>query len=86
MTDDTCSRLRDVLADVLGLDAARAAAFTDDSALLGALPELDSMAIAMLFGAIEDRFGIVFADQDLTGDMLETFGSLRALVAATRAA
>lgn len=86
MTDRTDPLLRDVLADVLGLDAARIAALTLDSPLLGALPELDSMAIATLFGAIEDRLGVLFADDDLTGETLETFGTLLAVVEGLRAA
>ena len=84
--DDTDHALRAVLGDVLGLNPARCAALSAESALLGALPELDSMAIATLFAAIEDRFGLFFDDADLTGETLETYGSLLALVAARRAA
>jgi acyl carrier protein len=84
--DDTDAGLRTVLGDVLGLNPARCAALRDDSALLGALPELDSMAIATLFAAIEDRFGLMFDDADLTGETLETYGSLLALVAARHSA
>ena len=74
------------LGDVLGLNAARLAALTPESALLGALPELDSMAIATLFGAIEDRFAVVFDDAELTGDTLADYASLLALVHGKRPA
>ena len=77
-TDDT---LRRVLGDVLGLSPARLAAITAETPLLGALPELDSMAIATLFGAIEDRFGVLFDDAELTGEALADYASLLALVA-----
>ena len=73
--------LRSIFVDVLGVSALRAAAFTDDSGLFGTLPELDSMAVANLLTEVEDRLGIVIEDDELDGEMLETFGSLRAFVA-----
>jgi acyl carrier protein len=80
MTDDRDAALRDVLGDVLGLSPARRAALGPSTCLLGAMPELDSMAIATLFAAIEDRFGVLFDDAELTGETLATYGSLLALV------
>jgi acyl carrier protein len=82
LSDDTDVALRAVLGDVLGLNAARQAALTADSPLLGALPELDSMAIATLFAAIEERFGLFFDDDALSGDTIETYGTLLATVRA----
>ena len=84
--DNTDTMLRAVLRDVLGLDAARAAAFGPDSGLFGALPELDSMAVAGLLTELEDRFGFVIDDDEVDGDLLETFGSLLAFTQAKRAA
>ncbi len=72
----TDTLLRAVLADVLGLDAARVAAFDDDTGLFGSLPELDSMAVAGLLTEIEDRLGIVIDDDEVDGEMLESFGAL----------
>lgn len=74
--------LRSVLGDVLGLDAGAAAAFDDATPLFGALPELDSMAVAGVLTEIEDRLGIVIEDDEVDGDMLETFGALKTFVAA----
>jgi acyl carrier protein len=68
--------VRAVLADVLGLDPARAAALRDDTALFGAMPELDSMAVAGLLTELEDRLGIVIDDDEVDGDMLASFGAL----------
>lgn len=68
--------VRAVLADVLGLSPERAAAFTDTTPLFGALPELDSMAVAGVLTEIEDRLGIVVEDDEVDGEMLETFGTL----------
>jgi acyl carrier protein len=68
--------LRAVLADVLGLDAARVAAFREDTALFGALPEFDSMAVAGLLTELEERLGILIEDHEVDADMMETFGAL----------
>ncbi len=70
--------LRGVLGDVLAIDAARVASFTADTELFGAIPELDSMAVAGLLTELEDRLGIVIDDDDVDGDLLSTFGVLRA--------
>lgn len=75
---DVDATVRAVLADVLGIDAARAAAFTDATPLFGALPELDSMAVAGLLTELEDRLGIVIDDDEVDGDLLATFGALTA--------
>ena len=74
--------LRSVLADILGISAARAAALDDGSGLFGTLPELDSMAVANLLTEIEDRMGIIIEDDELDGELLETFGSLKHFLAA----
>lgn len=84
MTDLTDTDLRSLLDDVLGLGPARAAALTADSGLFGALPELDSMAVAGLLTEIEDRFDIVLDDDDIDGDMLGTYGDLLAFIRAKR--
>ncbi len=76
MTNTTDTALRSLLSDVLSLAPARAAALTADSGLFGALPELDSMAVAGLLTEIEDRFDIVIDDDEVDGDMLGTYGDL----------
>jgi acyl carrier protein len=75
-TDQVREAVRAVLADVLGLSKERADAFTDVTPLFGALPELDSMAVAGVLTEIEDRLGIVIDDDEVDGEMLETFGAL----------
>ncbi len=86
MDHDTDTGLRTVLGAVLGLSPARMAALTADSPLLGALPELDSMAVATLFGAIEDRFDLFIDDAEISGDVVETYGTLLAFVRSKRGA
>ncbi|MBX3561987.1 MAG: acyl carrier protein [Sphingomonas sp.] len=72
--------LRAVLVDVLGLPEKRVAAFDESSALFGALPEFDSMAVAGLLTELEERLGIAIEDDEVDADMLETFGSLLSFV------
>ncbi len=74
------AKVRDALRDVLALSEARAAALTPDSPLFGAMPELDSIAVAGLLTEIEDRLGIVIEDDEVDGEMLESFGALVAFV------
>ena len=80
--EEVDATLRAALTDVLGLDAGRVAAFDDGTALFGALPEFDSMAIAGLLTEIEERLGIFIQDDEVDAEMLESFGSLRAFVRA----
>lgn len=70
--------LRALLADVLGLGEARAAALTDDSGLFGELPEFDSMAVATVLTEMEDRLGIIIDDDEVDGEIFETYGNLLA--------
>jgi acyl carrier protein len=80
-TDET---LRDLLAEVLGLPADRVARFDLETGLFGHLPELDSMAVAGLLTAIEDRLDIIIEDDEVDGEMLETYGALLAFAEAKR--
>ena len=68
--------VRAVLAAVLALPPERTARFADDTRLFGALPELDSMAVAGLLTELEDRLGIRIEDDEIGGDLLSTFGAL----------
>ena len=68
------------LIDVLSLgDAGQR--LTADSPLLGSLPELDSMAVVSLIGALEERFDIAIDDDDISASTFATLGSLAAFVA-----
>lgn len=68
--------LRAVLADILGLDPERVAAFDEATPLFGALPEFDSLAVAGLLTELEERLGILLEDDEVDADMMETFGAL----------
>jgi acyl carrier protein len=70
--------LRALLADILGLGEERAAALTPDSGLFGELPEFDSMAVATVLTEMEDRLGILIDDDEIDGEIFETYGNLLA--------
>ncbi len=75
-------QLRAILCDVLGLDRERVEDFDNDTGLFGHLPELDSMAVAGLLTEMEDRLDIIIEDDDVDGEMLETYGGLLAFAEA----
>ena len=71
--------VKNILADVLSLGDAKDS-LTADSALLGSIPELDSMAVVNLITALEEHFGIVIDDDEISATTFETLGSLTAFV------
>lgn len=50
--------------------------FDAETPLLGSLPEFDSMAVVTLVTAIEDNFGFVIDDDEISAETFETLGSL----------
>jgi len=68
-----------VLDDILSLRG-RAAGFTDETPLLGALPELDSMAVAGILASFEERFGFVVEDDEIDAETFSTLGTLVSFV------
>ena len=69
-----------LLDEVLSLNG-RSASFTSDTPLLGAIPELDSMAVVSLITTLEERFGFIVDDDEIGGDTFATMGSLTRFVA-----
>lgn len=82
MPDKVEATVRVILSDMLGLSAIRVAEMNADTALFGAMPELDSMAVAGLLTEMEDRLDIVIDDDDVDGELFETFGNLVAFAKA----
>ncbi len=80
-TVSTLEEVRLLVAEVLGITD-RLESLTESTALLGSMPELDSMAVAELIAAIEDRFGFEVDEEDFTADIFDTIGSLSDFVAA----
>jgi len=71
--------VKTLLIDVLNLGPA-GQSLTADSPLLGSLPELDSMAVVTLIGALDEHFGIAIDDDDISASTFATLGSLAAFV------
>ena len=71
--------IKTILADVLSLGAAKDT-LTEQSTLLGSIPELDSMAVVSLIAALEEHFDIVVDDDEISATTFETLGSLNAFV------
>lgn len=69
-----------MLDEVLSLNG-RSATFTRDTALLGAIPELDSMAVVTLITTLEEQLGISVADDEIDGATFATVGALVDFVA-----
>ena len=70
-----------VLDEVLSLNG-RTASFTRDTPLLGAIPELDSMAVVSLITTLEEQLGLVVNDDDIDGSTFASVGSLCDFVSA----
>lgn len=77
-------QIKGVLDTVLGLNG-RSAAFEASTPLLGHLPELDSMAVVGILTALEEQFGIVVDDDEISAETFETLGSLTTFVDQKRA-
>lgn len=86
MRSHTDEQLRQILTDVLGLKPGQAESFDADTGLFGHLPELDSMAVAGLLTEMEDRLDILIEDDEVDGELLETFGNLLTFAEAKRKA
>ncbi len=74
-----------VVDEVLSLNG-RTTSFTRNTLLLGAVPELDSMAVITLITTLEDRFGLVVDDDDIDGTTFASVGSLTDFVSGKLAA
>jgi len=75
----TIDAVRDVLIDTLELQQSPQE-LTEDTALFGSLPELDSFGVVALVGALEDRFDITIDDDEFGAELFETVGTLTQFV------
>jgi acyl carrier protein len=71
-----------LLGEALALAPGVTASLTRETMLFGNLPELDSMAVATVLTALEDRFHILIDDDEVSGELFETVGSLADFIAA----
>ncbi len=77
---DTLDGVRNLLRSSLQLGE-RADRLTEGSALLGAIPELDSMAVVTLITTMEEQYGIQVDDDEISADTFATVGTLARFLA-----
>ncbi|MBT1064857.1 acyl carrier protein [Bowmanella sp. Y26] len=70
--------VRNIIISTLQLD--EETQFEEDTPLLGAIAEFDSMAIVTLLTTLEENFGFEVDDDEISADVFETFGSLVSFV------
>ncbi len=71
----TIDEVKSLLAEILQLGERRDM-LDESTALLGSLPELDSMAVATVIAGIEDRFDIFVEDDEISAEVFQTVGTL----------
>ncbi len=76
---NTLDAVRTVLVETLELPQ-QPEDLTRDTALFGAVPELDSFGVVQLVAAIEDRFEITIDDDEFGAELFDTVGTLTAFV------
>jgi acyl carrier protein len=81
--DVPVDEVKEVLVSTLQIED-RADAMDASTPLFGELPELDSMSVVELVGALQEHFDIAIEDDEITGELFETLGSLAAFVADKR--
>ena len=72
---DTKNEVLSILDEVLSLKG-RAGSFVLETPLLGAIPELDSMAVVALITTLEERFGFIVDDDEIDGSVFSSVATL----------
>ena len=75
----TIDNVRNILKEVLQLGP-RADGLQESTSLFGSIPEFDSVAVVTVLTALEDRFGIMIEDDEISGETFETVGNLTRFV------
>lgn len=71
--------VKNILCNVLSIPE-REQSLTEDSRLLGNIPELDSMAVVNVIVALEEHFDITIDDDEINSSIFVTLGSLTGFV------
>ncbi len=71
----TLEEVKKVIDQVLQLNG-RAMDFDRSTGLLGEVPEFDSMAVVTLVTHLEEQFGIMVDDEEISAETFESVGSL----------
>lgn len=75
----TIDEVKQILGDVLQIGA-KVNGFSESTALLGSIPEFDSMAVVSVITALEENYGFAVDDDEIDAETFETVGSLVAFV------
>jgi acyl carrier protein len=73
--NNVATSTKKILIEILSLDLTPAQ-LDESTLLLGNIPEFDSMAIVSVITALEEEFGFMADDDDLSADVFESVGSL----------
>jgi acyl carrier protein len=84
-TSETLESVRSVLVRTLQLGG-RVNSLSRETALLGGLAELDSMAVVQVLAALEEHFGLAVADDEVSAETFATLGALADFVESKLAA
>ena len=68
-------QVREIIGSVLQLEE-RTASLQMDTTLLGGIPEFDSMAVVTVITALEDNYGFVVDDDEISADTFATVGTV----------
>jgi len=78
-------QVRDIVATVLGVDKDEIE-LDENSGLLGAIAEFDSMAVVSILTTLEDQYDFFVEDDEISAETFESLGSLHQFVIAKLAA
>lgn len=73
-TSSTLTSVRDILVRTLQLQDGDA--LTEETELLGNIPEIDSMAVVTILTALEEQYDFYIDDTEISAETFETLGTL----------
>lgn len=75
----TLDELKSLVGEVLQI-ADRLDDMGENDVLLGGVPEFDSMAVVSVLTVIEENYGVVIDDDEVSAENFETLGSLQQFI------
>ncbi len=69
-------QIAQILSNVLQPGNKAALQMSENTPLLGSIPEFDSMAVVSVITALEEHFGIAIDDDEIDASVFETLGCL----------
>ena len=72
--EQTFSAVRDIARSILQFDESTSVEL--DTPLLGHLPEFDSMSVVAILTAIEEHFGVMIDDDEVSAEIFTSWRSL----------